>query len=49
MILYVVYMDFGNDTYVFGKYEDRDKANCIAMQLRDSRDCDTFVIAEEQN
>ena len=46
--VYVVYMEFYEEgRYVYGKYEDRRKANEIAMQVREERDVDTFVLAEE--
>ena len=41
--MYNVIMEVNGEEYVYGKYTDRNKANEIAMQIRDERNVDTSV------
>ena len=41
--MYNVIMEVNGEEYVYGKYVDRNKANEIAMQIRDERNVDTSV------
>ena len=42
--VYKIWMDLGIDgMYVYGTYTDANKANEIAMELREHRGCQTFV------
>lgn len=42
--MFKVWMIFGkNEHYVYGMYADRDKANEIAMKVREERSCDVYV------
>lgn len=45
---YTIYMKFEDDDnwYRYGADSNRDKANEIAMQVRDSRNCEVKVIEE---
>lgn len=47
-IMYVVYMEFyAEGRYIYGKYETERRANEVAIQIRDERGIDVFVLAEE--
>ena len=47
-VVYVVYMEFYEEgRFVYGKYENRNRANEVAMQVRDERDVDVIVLPEE--
>ena len=41
--MYNVIMEVNGEEYVYGKYADRNKANEIAMQIRDERNVYTSV------
>ena len=42
--MFKVWMIFDeNEQYVYGTYADRDKANEIAMKVREERGCDVYV------
>ena len=41
--MYNVLMEVTGEEYVYGKYTDRNKANEIAMQIRDERNVYTSV------
>ena len=42
--VYKVWMDFGKDgMYVYGTYTDANRANEIAMVVREQRGCQNFV------
>ena len=41
---YKVWMDFGEDgIYLYGTYTDRNRANEVAMEVREQRGCETYV------
>ena len=41
---YKVWMDFGKDgIYLYGTYTDRNRANEVAMEVREQRGCETYV------
>ena len=41
--MFRVMMIVDNEVYEYGRWEDRNKANEIAMTVRDERRVDTFV------
>ena len=45
--MFVVYMEVDEKAYVYGRYDDRDKANEIALQVREQRQIDVYVIEED--
>lgn len=47
--MWTIYMQFPDDNkwYKYGSYSDQNKANEIAMQVRDSRSCWVQVVKEE--
>lgn len=45
--MYVIYMEVDGETYVYGRYEDGNRANEIAMQVREQRQIDVYVIEED--
>ena len=44
--MYKVMMIVDNKAYCYGKWEDRNKANEVALEIQEQRDVDTFVEAE---
>lgn len=46
-VIYMNYPDEDDRWYEYGKYSDRNRANEIAMQVRDSRGCWVKVVKEE--
>ena len=47
--MYVVKMKFEDDNnwYFYGSWEDRNKANEVAMEVRETRNCETIVEEEK--
>ena len=45
--MYNVEMIFGNEIYVYGSYSDRNKANEIAMWVRETRQVETQVVEKK--
>jgi hypothetical protein len=41
--MFKVVMVFDSGNYTYGTYEDRNRANEIAMMVREERDCETYV------
>lgn len=41
--MYRIMMIVEDEIYVYGTYSDRDRANEIAMQVREERDIQTYV------
>lgn len=41
--MFRVWMIFDSGRYVYGTYESSNKANEVAMQVRDERGCDVYV------
>mgnify|MGYP006928474175 CR=1 FL=1 len=46
-VIYMNYPDEDDKWYEYGRYSDQNRANEIAMQVRDSRGCWVKVIKEE--
>lgn len=44
--MFKVMMIIDNETYTYGTYSDRNKANEIAIEVRESRQIETFVEEE---
>lgn len=42
--MYKVVMIFGTEEYTYGTYGDRNKANEIAMVVRDERGCEVKIV-----
>lgn len=45
--MFVVYMEVDGEAYVYGRYTDRDKANETALQVREQRQIEVYVIEED--
>lgn len=45
--MFVIYMEVDGEAYVYGRYDNRNKANEIAMQVREQRQIDVYVIEED--
>ena len=45
--MFVVYMEVDGEAYVYGRYDDRGRANEIALQIREQRQIDVYVIEED--
>ena len=45
--MYNVEMIFGNEIYTYGSYSDRNKANEIAMWVRETRQVETQVVEKK--
>ena len=41
--MYKVMMVFDDEAYAYGTYGDRNKANEVAMMVREQRGCETYV------
>lgn len=41
--MFTIYMLVGESWYVYGSYDDRKRANEIAMQVRDERGVEVWV------
>lgn len=41
--MFRVMMIIDDEVYAYGTYTDRDRANEIAMEVRDTREVETFV------
>lgn len=46
---YKVIMVVDDEEYVYGTYDSRNRANEIAMKVRDERDVETYVEADNKN
>ena len=44
--MFKVMMIIDNETYTYGTYSDRNRANEIAIEVRESRQIETFVEEE---
>jgi hypothetical protein len=44
--MFKVMMIVDNETYTYGTYSDRNRANEIAIEVRESRQVETFVEEE---
>jgi hypothetical protein len=44
--MFKVMMIVDNETYTYGTYSDRNRANEIAIEVRESRQIETFVEEE---
>lgn len=44
--MFKVMMIIDNETYTYGTYSDRNRANEIAIEVRESRQVETFVEEE---
>ena len=44
--MFKVIMIIDNETYTYGTYSDRNRANEIAIEVRESRQIETFVEEE---
>lgn len=42
--MFKVVMIFGTEEYAYGTYSDRNKANEVAMMVRDERGCNVKVV-----
>lgn len=45
---FIVWMEIENNEYKYGTYSDRDKANEIALQVREERNVDVWVEEEPE-
>lgn len=45
--MFVVYMEVDGEEYIYGRYDDRDRANEIALQVKEQRQIDVYVIEED--
>lgn len=45
--MYAVYMKVDGEEYIYGRYDDRDRANEIALQVKEQRQIDVYVIEED--
>ena len=41
--MFKVWMVIDEENYIYGTYADRNKANEVAMMVRETRNCDTWV------
>lgn len=47
--MFNIMMIVGDEAYVYGTYTDRDRANEIAMQVREQRGIETYVEEAQNN
>ena len=45
-LYYKIIMVIDGEEYLYGRYTDRNKANEIAIKVREERNCETYVIGE---
>lgn len=43
-MMYKVVMIFGTEKYAYGTYSDRNKANEVAMTVREERGCEVKIV-----